>query len=90
MAETDWTIVWTMVGTGLVIIGIVAGAFTSLRSEMRELRREMIDGHNSLRGEIGSVRDEVSREIGSLRDRMSRLEGLLDGLREALTLRSAV
>ena len=38
-----------------------------------------------LRGDIKDLRGEV----GELRERMAHLEGLLEGLREAITVRSA-
>ena len=48
----------------------------------------IITGQNSLRAEMREQRKEISglREaIGELRERMARLEGLLEGLREAIT-----
>ena len=45
-----------------------------------------------LRADISSVRKDVSGlrdEIGKLRERMAHLEGLLEGLREAITGRQA-
>ena len=41
--------------------------------------------HRQLRGEMNETRGE----IGRLRERMARLEGLLEGLREAITGRRA-
>jgi len=41
-----------------------------------------------LRGAIDGLRDRVNgihAEIGRLRERMAKLEGLLEGLREAIT-----
>ena len=58
---------WTVIGTGVVILIAIATSNRQLRSEM-----------NSLRG-----------EIGQLRERMAKLEGLLEGLREAVTGRKA-
>ena len=65
---------WTVVGTGVVILIAIATSNRQLRSEM-----------NSLRSEV----KEIHGEIGRLRERMAKLEGLLEGLREAITGRKA-
>ena len=65
---------WTVIGTGLVLLIAIATSNRQLRGEM-----------NSLRGEIKEIHDE----IGRLRERMAKLEGLLEGLREAVTGRKA-
>ena len=65
---------WTVIGTGLVILIAIATSSRQLRGEM-----------NSLRGEM----KEIHGEIGRLRERMAKLEGLLEGLREAVTGRKA-
>ena len=41
----------------------------------------ILNGQSSLRKEIGDLR----KEINDLRERMARLEGLMEGLREAIT-----
>ena len=41
----------------------------------------ILNGQNSLRKEIGGLR----KDINDLRERMARLEGLMEGLREAIT-----
>lgn len=41
----------------------------------------ILNGQNSLGKEIGGLR----KEINDLRERMARLEGLMEGLREAIT-----
>lgn len=65
---------WTVIGTGVVILIAIAASNRQLRSEM-----------NGLRGEM----KEIHGEIGRLRERMAKLEGLLEGLREAITGRKA-
>ncbi len=61
---------WTVIGTGVVILIAIATSNRQLRGEM-----------NGLRGEM----NRVHAEIGGLRERMAKLEGLLEGLREAIT-----
>ena len=65
---------WTVIGTGLVILIAIATSSRQLRGEMNNLRGEM---------------KEIHGEIGRLRERMAKLEGLLEGLREAVTGRKA-
>jgi len=65
---------WTVIGTGVVILIAIAASNRQLRSELRT--------------ELNQVHTEIRRlhaEIGQLRERMAKLEGLLVGLREAIT-----
>ena len=45
----------------------------------------IVTSNRQLRGEMNEMRGEISR----LRERMAKLEGLLEGLREAITGRRA-
>lgn len=65
---------WTVIGTGVVILLAIAASNRQLRGEMNELRGQMSGIH---------------AEIGRLRERMAKLEGLLEGLREAISGRKA-
>ena len=65
---------WTVIGTGVVILIAIAASNRQLRNEMNGLRAGM---------------KEIYGEIGRLRERMAKLEGLLKGLREAITGRNA-
>ena len=83
---------WTVISTGLVILIAIAGAFGSLRNELINQRKEMTDSHNALRQDYNALRKEMTegynalrQEMGELRERMAKLEGLLEGLREAIS-----
>ena len=76
---------WTVISTGLVILIAIAGAFGSLRNELINQRKEMIDSHNTLRQEMTEGYNALRQEMGELRERMAKLEGLLEGLREAIS-----
>ena len=65
---------WTVIGTGVVILIAIAASNRQLRGEMNALRDQMTDRM-----------DGMHAEIGRLRERMAKLEGLLEGLREAVT-----
>lgn len=69
---------WTVIGTGVVILLAIAASNRQLRSEMYRL-------HDQLSDRVGGVHVE----IGRLRERMAKLEGLLEGLREAISGRKA-
>ena len=65
---------WTVIGTGVVILIAIATSNRQLRGEINSLRSEM---------------KEIHIEFGRLRERMAKLEGLLEGLREAITGRKS-
>ena len=64
----------TILGVGVALAGLILTQSRGLRGEIA-----------GLRGEIAEIRGE----IGKLRERMAHLEGLLEGLREAITGRAA-
>ena len=55
-----------------------------LRQDTKQMRAELRQDINGLRGEVVEARTEVSQ----LRERMAHLDGLLEGLREAITRRA--
>ena len=67
-----------VLATGATLAGLIVTSNRGLRKDMRE-------DIGQLRGDIKDLRSEV----GELRERMAHLEGLLEGLREAITVRSA-
>ena len=71
-------IVGTVVAAALSILAAIAATFRSLRDEMRAQG-------NDLRKRI----DAQGEQMDLLRERMAHLEGLLKGLREAITKRAA-
>ena len=76
---------WTVIGAAIAILVAIGTSSRSLRDEMRaqvkDLRAQGVD----LRQRI----DAQSEQMGQLRERMAHLEGLLEGLREAITRRVA-
>ena len=76
---------WTAIGTGVVVLIAIATSHRHLRGEMKafrdELRAEMNEKMNGLHRRM----DQLQAEFGGLRERTVRLEGLLEGLREAIT-----
>ena len=73
---------WTVVGAAVAILVAIGSSFRSLRDEMRAQGKD-------LRGQIDAQGKDLGEQIGQLRERMAHLEGLLEGLREAITKRVA-
>ena len=88
---------WTVIGTGVVILIAIAGAFRALRNELRdqlrEQRREFSERIDRQGKELGERIDALSAQMHrleiELRERMAKVEGLLEGLREAIAGRRA-
>ena len=61
----------------------------NLRAEMNtrigDLRNELTGKISDFRTEVSGKMDAIPPEIGGLRERMAKLEGLLEGLREAIS-----
>ena len=65
---------WTVVGIGTTILIAIGASFQSLRK-----------GNEKLRDRIDAQGKETGEQLAQLRERMAKLEGLLEGLREAIT-----
>ena len=77
-----------VLAVGVTLGGVILTGLHGIRREMGDLRREMGD----LRGEIGGIRGGLSEFRRDMETRLSaverqqaKLEGLLEGLREAIT-----
>ncbi|MCE2487655.1 MAG: hypothetical protein J4F42_19250 [Desulfurellaceae bacterium] len=69
---------WTIIGTGIVILIAIATSNYRLRNEIRSEIRDV-------RGEVKELRERMTRLETELRERMAKVEGLLEGLREAIS-----
>ena len=76
---------WTVIGTGVVVLIAIATSYRHLRAEMKAIRDEFRGEMKAVRDEFRGEMNQVHTEVGGLRERMARLEGLLQGLREAIT-----
>jgi hypothetical protein len=68
----------SIVAVGVALAGLILTSVRGLRQGMARLESRLEAQINDLRG-----------EVGELRERMTHLEGLLEGLREAITGRVA-
>ena len=81
----------------LAIGGTLAGLIlTSNRGLRKDMREDMKQGESRLREDMGKLESRLRDDIKQLADRMGRvehsqakLEGLLEGLREAISGRAA-
>ena len=72
----------------ITLIGIGVALATLILNTQRNLRADMQAQQNETRAEFKAVRAEMQSQreaIISLLERMAHLEGLLEGLREAIT-----
>ena len=87
-------------GINLVTLYRYVGPQGQLREQARHLNRSLagliVTSNRGLRkdmrGDIGQLRGDIKDlrgEVGELRERMAHLEGLLEGLRKAITGRTA-
>ena len=77
-----------IIGVGVTLAGLILNGQRYQREEIKTLREETLAGFKALREEINNLREEINNlreEINNLRERMAHLEGLLEGLREAIT-----
>ena len=95
--------IWTVAGAAIALAAINIGLFAWLRADIRELRGELGNvrgGLEELRAQTAAKFEEArtqtaeqfgetNAQLGQLRERMAHLEGLLDGLREAVAGRRA-
>lgn len=71
-----------------VIIGVMLYLHRVTRQDMKQMESRFESRMDRMETQIGDLRQQVEIQIGELRERMAHLEGLLEGLREAITRRN--
>ena len=71
----------TVITTGVALAALILNTQRNLRVEMRAQREEAKTEFKAVREEMRAQREAII----SLLERMAHLEGLLEGLREAIT-----
>ena len=74
----------------VIAVGVALGGL--ILTSSRGLRQDMTQMESRLRQEMGHLREDVTRlgeRVARLEHGQARLEGLLEGLREAITGRTA-
>ena len=82
----------TIVTVGIALAGVILASTRGVRQDMARLESRL-DGRiealgSRLDGKIAALESSMNTQLGELRERMAHLEGLLEGLREALTGRA--
>ena len=70
--------IMTIVMVGVALAGVILASTRGVRQDMARLG-------SRLDGKIAALESSMNTQLGELRERMAHLEGLLEGLREALT-----
>ena len=73
------------IGTFAALAVLMIGLFAWLRQDIRKLDTKT----DALRDDLSARTDALRDDLSALRERMAHLEGLLEGLREAITRRAA-
>ena len=85
-----------VIAVGVALGGLILTSSRGIRQEMTQmetrLRQEMTQMEARWHQEMGHLREDITRlgeRVARLEHGQARLEGLLEGLREAITGRSA-
>ncbi len=79
-----------VVAVGVTLAGLIMTGQRAIRAELTEQRRELVEQRRELAAQRQYFDERftaLEQQIAELRERMAHLEGLLDGLREAITIR---
>ena len=90
------SVVVAVLAVGVALSGVILTGLRGIRGELRDLRGEMGSLRGEMRGEMEQLRQELRGELNAFRRDMetrlstverqqAKLEGLLEGLREAVT-----
>ena len=74
-----------IVAVGAALAGLILTSNRGLRQDMAQMESRLDKRISGLESQINELRERMTHEVGELRERMARLEGLLEGLREAIT-----
>ena len=83
-----------VLAVGATLAWLILNGQRAIRAELAEQRRELIAQRRDFSAELAAQRKEfgerftaLEQQFTELRERMAHLEGLLDGLREAIAIR---
>ena len=74
-----------ILAVGVALAGVILTSNRGLRQDMARMESRLDERINGLESRF----DAMEKQFGELRERMAHLEGLLEGLREAITGRAA-
>ena len=74
-----------ILAVGVALAGLILTSSRGLRQDMTRMESRLDERIGALESRF----DAMEKQFGDLRERMAHLEGLLEGLREAITGRAA-
>ena len=77
------------IALGVIVIGSVSELRTDVRTEIQSFRTEVRAEMQSFRAEVRADIHAVEARLSAVEQRQAKTEGLLEGLRDAITARSA-
>ena len=77
-----------LAGVGVALAGVILTSIRGVRQDMARLESRLDGRIVALESRVEEQFNKLRGEIGELRERMAHLEGLLEGLREAITGRA--
>ena len=80
---------YTIIGVAIALAGLIINSHRSLSASLAQVRKEHREDTGELRKELSALRDLMHKEIAALSERVARLEGLIEGLRDAVTGKAA-
>ena len=80
---------YTIIGVAIALAGLIINSHRSLSASMAQMRAEHLEAIGALRTELSAAIGELRKDLGALGERVARLEGLLEGLRDAITGKAA-
>ena len=69
---------------GIAVAGIVLNGQRTARQDIKELRQEVKQDIGGLRADMGKRLDDLDGRFRTVEHGQAKLEGLLEGLREAI------
>ena len=77
------------IALGVIVIDSVSDLRTEVRTEIQSFRTEVRAEMQSFRTEVRADIHAVEARLSAVEQRQAKTEGLLEGLRDAITARSA-
>ena len=85
MTMEIYTIIGTIIGAAIGLAGLILSG----QRAAAETRRELAAFREQSGREFTAFREQSGQEFAALRERIAHLEGLLEGLREAIVGKAA-
>ena len=80
--------IMAIVTVGIALAGVILASARGVQQDIARLESRLDGRIGALESRVEEQFNKLRGEIGELRERMAHLEGLLEGLREAITGRA--